>query len=1021
MASSTGSAEETLFDEYLEALLHGEPEDPSVFCRRRSAGPEVEARLEGLFRLLGSEGTPSARAPSDLDAGLAADADLPFERLGDFRLIRKLGEGGMGVVFLAQDVVLGRLVALKIVRPEYVGSATVAARFEREARVVSGLRHPGIVTVLGVGTDKSVRYIAMELVPGHSLDEVFARAKAEGKPVEVLRLVRWVKEIAQALACAHDEGVIHRDVKPSNVRVSPDDRAHLLDFGLARRIGSQSLTLTHSFAGSPSYAAPEQLSHRRTELGELVDVYSLGVTLYEGLTGRAPFEGDTVERILHQVLTREAPSPRGLGFDVPRDVDVIVMKAMEKDPKRRYASARAFAADLGAVLELRPITARPSGVGTRAYKWAYRNRLASAILLTVVLAGLVSMAIVVQQASARRQANRREAVNLLARARQQIEAYRVGRVKVEDLRWRTSEISSDLTKRWLAPSEYRDLHAASRVVEDHDRDRELAYIEVLELLGKAERIDKETPGARELRAELYYEKWLDVRDEPDRQLQRYYRDLVIEHDVSGEWTVKVDGRATLEIRSEPADAEVFLYRYYGVQSPDSGPGVRAVPGPVASNAWPTPLGEVVLRVLRDGGELGRSDHVLTVAGHPVGGSVLVVGGSSAVEPMARLVSIDGEPVHDLYGARTAELGTGAQRRFEFRGPGGEPTVVEGESIRALGIELCTPVEAVRRGGVDVEILRGSERRAVHLTQGVETRATAAPLLVLESCREGLTPIDVEYRDPGWYAAVLKKDGYETQRLSFHIDHACEHYSVGLVLQPRLLPEQTSPVGFLHVPISAFDWIDGEDFWIQEREVTNADYLEFLNDPQRLAVVGPDAEVRHVPRGDWARSSDGRFRLPDGAGGDFPVLGISWLDAQAYVRWRNERSEADDVRQRGFRYALPTRIEWAIAAYGGDSREFAFGQSFSPKWVKSRFARTEPRPESVLSFPIDESPYGAFDMAGSAAEWCADRLEPNGVERVQSGGSWAHFEPTDFRNATVRGFPPDATGESFGFRLVLHRL
>src|SRR5262245_60793185 len=187
----------------------------------------------------------------------------------------------MGVVFLAEQGSLGRLVALKVVRPERSGSAEAAARFQREAQAIARLRHPSVVSVHGTGEDRGVRWIAMELVPGRGLDEILREAAAREERLPLPKVLQWIAGIARGLDTAHRAGIVHRDVKPSNIRITPEDRALLVDFGLARELGGDALTRSGEFRGTPIYASPEQISGRLGEVDARSDVYALGVTLYE--------------------------------------------------------------------------------------------------------------------------------------------------------------------------------------------------------------------------------------------------------------------------------------------------------------------------------------------------------------------------------------------------------------------------------------------------------------------------------------------------------------------------------------------------------------------------------------------------------------------------------------------------------------------------------------------------------------------------------------------------------------------
>ncbi len=370
--------EERAFDEYLESALRGEAEDVGAFCARHGdSSGELRKRLEAFLSVL-TVGRGEAPLPGPRPSPAAG---LPFERLDDFRLLRRLGEGGMGVVFLAEQESLGRLVALKVLRPERVGSPAAAARLQREAQAIGRLRHPNIVTVIATGEDRGVRYLAMELVPGKGLDEILAEATARGERVPLRSAIQWALDIARALACAHEAGIVHRDVKPSNVRITPEGRALLVDFGLARSADSSGLTLTAEFRGTPSYASPEQVEAKSSDLDGRTDVYSLGATLYESVTGRVPFQGETKEQVFHQILTKSPPSPRRIDRAISDELETVIRTAMEKDPAHRYPTAGALAEDLRRILSFEPILIRRASPLHRLRRWTQRNPVLAAFFL----------------------------------------------------------------------------------------------------------------------------------------------------------------------------------------------------------------------------------------------------------------------------------------------------------------------------------------------------------------------------------------------------------------------------------------------------------------------------------------------------------------------------------------------------------------------------------------------------------------------------------------------------------------
>ena len=367
-----------------------------------------------------------AHAP-ELRRRFLALADLGLlegpRTFGNYRVLRTLGQGGMGIVYLARDEAMGRLVALKALPARLSTNPRALARFQREIKAVAQLRHPGIVPIYAMGHEDGVPYFTMEHVEGRTLAELVSQVRGLGLRPELLTPAQlaprctahsWVEavcrigvDVAEALQHAHEHGVVHRDVKPSNILLRPDGRALLFDFGLARVEDAAGLTLTGDLAGTPYYVSPEQVSGSSTALDGRTDVFSLGVTLYELLTLDRPFDGKTTEQVLRQIAHREPDLPRRRNPAIPRDLQTICLTALEKDPARRYASAGDLAADLRALLDLRPVRARPVGTARRAGRYVRRNpALSAAALLGALLLVGTPVGLAVANARIRAQADR---------------------------------------------------------------------------------------------------------------------------------------------------------------------------------------------------------------------------------------------------------------------------------------------------------------------------------------------------------------------------------------------------------------------------------------------------------------------------------------------------------------------------------------------------------------------------------------------------------------------------------------
>ncbi len=310
--------------------------------------------------------------------------------------MRELGRGGQAVVHLAEDARLGRKVALKVLNePLGEGSIDALIRFQREAEVASRLDHPGICAVYEAGEFEGRHYIAMRHVEGETLAACIARARSDRDPPpvptrreEIDAIVELFERAARALHAAHEAGLIHRDVKPGNIMVSASGEPVILDFGLARdeESAGETLTLTGVLMGTPAYMSPEQLIGKGARLDRRTDVYSLGVALYERLTLRRPFVAPTREALYRAIVAQEPRRARRVNAAIGRDLEIVLVTALEKDRDRRYQTAWDMAEDLRRVRTREPIRARPAGPLLRSRRWVERNPGVAASLGTVILA-----------------------------------------------------------------------------------------------------------------------------------------------------------------------------------------------------------------------------------------------------------------------------------------------------------------------------------------------------------------------------------------------------------------------------------------------------------------------------------------------------------------------------------------------------------------------------------------------------------------------------------------------------------
>jgi tetratricopeptide (TPR) repeat protein len=384
---------------YLAAVEAGEPVDPEEWVNRHPAiADRLRACLKGLHLV---EAAAEAFATAE-ETAAQAQAGAPGgegPRLGDFRVVRELGRGGMGVVYEAEQRSLGRRVALKVLPFAAAIDPRQIARFRVEAQAASQLHHAHIVPVYSVGCDRGVHYYAMQLIDGLTLAELIAelghpgggpanpsaaraRLSSSTKSRAFCREVaRLGLQAAEALEHAHQQGVLHRDIKPSNLIIGAQGHLWVTDFGLARFQGEGSLTATGDLLGTLRYMSPEQALANRAVVDQRTDVYSLGATLYELVTLRPAFKGTDRQDLLRLIAQEEPRPPHALNPAVPADLETIVLKAMAKEPVSRYNTAQELADDLRRYLADQPILARRPGLVERAARWTRRH---VAVVLTVV-------------------------------------------------------------------------------------------------------------------------------------------------------------------------------------------------------------------------------------------------------------------------------------------------------------------------------------------------------------------------------------------------------------------------------------------------------------------------------------------------------------------------------------------------------------------------------------------------------------------------------------------------------------
>ncbi len=328
----------------------------------------------------GQSGDGRATVAGDTD-GIALASNFLGKMLGDFHVIREVGRGSMGIVFEAEQRELKRKVALKILPPSLSVTETVIKRFLREAQSVAKLSHDNIVQIFDIGDQDGVFFYAMQFVEGRSLDRVLRDRKLTPKECATI-----IAAAARAVFFANESGIVHRDIKPGNIILTYKDKPVLTDFGLARPEKGATLTESGALVGTPIYMSPEQVRGDRSQIDRRTDIYSLGVTLYEMLAGRTPYEGTSTQEILRKIEHEEPKPIRNVKQDVPKPLAVIVHKAIEKEMSRRYQTAIEFALDLERFLAGEQIQARPTKFATRILRRARRHKVIVGLGCALVIA-----------------------------------------------------------------------------------------------------------------------------------------------------------------------------------------------------------------------------------------------------------------------------------------------------------------------------------------------------------------------------------------------------------------------------------------------------------------------------------------------------------------------------------------------------------------------------------------------------------------------------------------------------------
>jgi eukaryotic-like serine/threonine-protein kinase len=370
-----------LLDRYLSSLHGGDLPSRSVLIERHPDLAKWVRHLELLDRLAPDETIVDRRAE---DQPLRA-SDAPPQPFGKYELLGEIGRGGMGVVYRAQQTDLDRFVAIKMILSSRLASPDDVRRFYTEARAAGRLRHPNIVGIHEAGEVHGQHFFAMDYIEGRSLAE-----ELEHGPLDPRRAAECLADVARAVQYLHDHQMIHRDLKPSNILLAVDGTPYVTDFGLVKALESDSVhTQSGLIVGTIGYMSPEQAAGHSPAHSPLSDVYSLGAILFELLTGRPPFKNASPIDTLLEVIESEPPRPRQLDRNIPISLELVCLRCLEKDPRRRYPSAAALVEDLERFLRGEPLNVSPAGVLHRVLRWARREPTLAMHLGAILISALI--------------------------------------------------------------------------------------------------------------------------------------------------------------------------------------------------------------------------------------------------------------------------------------------------------------------------------------------------------------------------------------------------------------------------------------------------------------------------------------------------------------------------------------------------------------------------------------------------------------------------------------------------------
>ena len=956
---------------------------------------------------------------------------------------RELGRGGMGAVFETVDLDVRRKVAMKVMLPAAKKSSSQVKRFLEEAQITGQLEHPNIVPVHEIGIDdEHTTYFTMKLVRGENLDAIIAHLAAGDqdyqKKYSLGALIQIFMKICDGIGYAHAKGVLHRDLKPENIMIGDFGEVMVMDWGLAKVLGQESVeaapaagaqtsetasvyqTMEGQVMGTPSYMSPEQAAGRISELDQRSDIFSLGGILYKILTHQAPYQGKTTREILEKARKRQLvpPDVREPQQAVSPEVNAICMKAMARNPEERYATTLELKNDLQLFLDGKSVSAKKDSLLVRTKKWVIRNKVLSMGIAAAVVCLIAGIAVT----SLYEQTKRRNTIaGFLSDADQ---AQQSGQFeKAEEIFFSVLGLdnNNEQARRGIALVSGKALAVKNkRLAKDKLKEAQALfaggdYIKAYDAYVATFALDPDSADARQ------GIQGAAVKADRQKAQEKIKPLLAAARGLENEKSDVEKSLVQFKAESKKLKSRIKGYEDAGAKKP-------------LWDAEKTVLAKQMDKLKLEGRIISAYSTVLSYDGE-------------TPEARKALATIYYNKFTEAEALQNKDEMAYFKELLLSFDDGSYKTQLEREGVVTLTTNPPADAYFIYRfiDGPDQRVIPAPFSPAAYFSSAADTSAdaitrgidpgyklSAAAFLPYEKLlRSGdfnrLSQIDKLKMPTGSYLVLITKKGYMTTRLPLVVGRGDSK----LIENIALIRTTDVPAGFAYVPAGEF--IMGGDsrapyslerstkfvpgFLMAQHEVTAGEYLKFINFiEERL----PGSAEKYVPRksataGFYWKKTGGQYHSDFPA--DWPVLGISWNDAKAYCRWMTLQNQGQ-----GWEFRLPEDWEWEKAARGVDGRYYPWGNNFDYRFCSMAYSREGKRdgPDPVGSFPLDESVYGVRDIAGNVAEWCETFFDAEQNIRINKGAAWSYVDDDYARCAERNGHSPADVADFRGFRMVLSR-